>query len=112
MQRRRLERLAKRGTTSPGDRDFILTAMGRLKRVSKIRNKYNHSIYAFDEKGDIASTQLMRLVETDDSILYGKVEQMDQREMRQLEKGISEIADISKALWTFIHASPALKDAL
>jgi hypothetical protein len=86
--------------------------MGRLKRVSKVRNKYNHSIYAFDEKGDIASTQLMRLVETEQSILYGKVEQMDQRELRQLEKGISEIADISKALWAFIHASPFLKDAL
>lgn len=107
-----VERLAKRGTTAPADRDFILAAMGRLKRVSKVRNKYNHSIYAFDEKGDIASTQLMRLVETEQSILYGKVEQMDQRELRQLEKGISEIADISKALWSFIHASPLLKDAL
>lgn len=107
-----VERLAKRGTTTAEDRDRILAVMGRLKRISKVRNKYNHSIYAFDENGDIASTQLMRLVETDDSIRYGKVEQMDQREMRQLEKGISEIADISKALWTFIHASPVLKDAL
>ncbi|QRI66528.1 hypothetical protein JQ506_24555 (plasmid) [Shinella sp. PSBB067] len=107
-----VERLAKRSATPPADRGFILDVMGRLKRVSRLRNKYNHSIYAFNEKGDIASTQLMRLVETDDSILYGKVEQMDQREMRQLEKGIAEIADISKMLWGFIHASPALKDAL
>lgn len=103
-----VERLAKRRSTPKADREAVLLAMSRLKKEAKVRNKYNHSIYSFDESGDISSTQLMRLVETDSEIRYGKVEQMDEREMRQLESSIAEITDISKSLWAFIHKSPHL----
>jgi hypothetical protein len=82
--------------------------MSRLKKESKMRNKYNHCIYSFDEKGEISSTQLMRLVEDDKEIRYGKIEQMDDRELELLEKSIGEIVNISKALWAFIHASPRI----
>lgn len=104
-----VERLAKRRSTLANDRKEILDAMGRIKRASKVRNKYNHSIYSFNEQGEITATQLMRLVETEDSVRYGKVEELDDRELDQLERSISEIADIAKALWRFIHASPRLK---
>src|SRR6218665_3442710 len=104
-----VERLAKRQSTPKAERAAVLDAMTRLKRESKIRNKYNHSIYTFDEHGDISSTQLMRLVESDDAIRYGKVEQMDDREIQDLEKSIAAIADISKSIWAFIHASERLQ---
>lgn len=107
-----VERLAKRRSTSKSDREAVLLAMARLKKEAKVRNKYNHSIYSFDESGDISSTQLMRLVETESEIRYGKVEQMDEREIRQLENSIAEITDISKALWAFIHASPHLAGSI
>lgn len=107
-----VERLAKRQSMPPNERKTVLDAMSRLKRQSKARNKYNHSIYTFDEHGDISGTQLMRLVESDDAIRYGKVEQMDAREMRELERAIAEIASISKALWEFIHASERLRGQL
>lgn len=58
-----IERLAKLPSTPAPDRKTILSIMARLKKESKTRNKYNHCIYSFDEKGEIASTQLMRLVE-------------------------------------------------
>lgn len=104
-----VERLAKRRSTPTDERKEILASMARLKREAKVRNKYNHSIYAFDERGEVASTQLMRLVETEDSVLYGKVEELNERELSQLETSIAAIADISRALWRFIHASPHLK---
>lgn len=107
-----VERLAKRTLVPAADRRAILDIMARFKKAARVRNKYNHSIYSLDENGDISSTQLMRLVENEDSILYGKVEQMDAREMQQLEEAISEIADISKALWAFFHRSPALQGVL
>jgi len=103
-----VERLAKLPSTPATDRKAVLSAMSRLKKESKMRNKYNHCIYSFDEKGEISSTQLMRLVEDDKEIRYGKVEQMDDREMELLEKSIAEIVNISKALWAFIHASPRI----
>lgn len=48
----------------------------------------------------------MRLVEDDSQVRYGKVEQMDEKEIEQLEKSIAGIVAISKEMWTFIHASP------
>ncbi|NML76734.1 hypothetical protein HHL25_21580 [Rhizobium sp. S-51] len=107
-----VERLAKRRSTDPTERAAILADMSRLKKEAKVRNKYNHSIYSFDERGDISSTQLMRLVETDEEIRYGKVEQMDAKEMQQLERAIAEITDISKSLWRFIHASTHLESEI
>ncbi|XAZ23548.1 hypothetical protein LVY75_09825 [Sinorhizobium sp. B11] len=103
-----VERLAKLPSTPAADRKAVLSAMSRLKKESKMRNKYNHCIYSFDEKGEISSTQLMRLVEDDKEIRYGKIEQMNDREIELLEKSIAEIVNISKALWTFIHASPRI----
>ncbi len=54
----------------------------------------------------------MRLVEDDKKIRYGKVEQMDAREIDTLEKSIAEIVEISRKLWDFIHASPRISGGL
>jgi hypothetical protein len=107
-----VERLAKLPSRLHEESKTILTLMGRLKRESKTRNKYNHCIYSFDENGDISSTQLMRLVEDDKEVRYGKVEQLDLKEIDRLEKSIGEIVAISKALWVFIRASPRFTDEM
>jgi hypothetical protein len=54
----------------------------------------------------------MRLVEDDKQIRYGKIEQMDARELDLLEKSIAEIVAISRTLWAFIHASPRISGEL
>jgi hypothetical protein len=107
-----VERLAKLPSTQSDENRTILALMARLKRESKVRNKYNHCIYSFDENGEISSTQLMRLVEDDKEVRYGKVEQLDLKEIDRLEKSIGEIVEISKALWIFIHASPRFTDPI
>jgi hypothetical protein len=107
-----VERLAKLPSTPSAENKTVLTLMGRLKRESKMRNKYNHCIYSFDESGEISSTQLMRLVEDEKEVRYGKIEQLDLKEIDRLEKSIQEIVEISKALWIFIRASPRYTDAI
>ena len=107
-----VERLAKLPSRPSEESKTILTLMGKLKRESKTRNKYNHCIYSFDENGDISSTQLMRLVEDDKEVRYGKVEQLALKEIDRLEKSIGEIVAISKALWVFIRASPRFTDEI
>jgi hypothetical protein len=54
----------------------------------------------------------MRLVEDDREVRYGKVEQLDLKEVDRLEKSIGEIVAISKALWVFIRASPRFTDEI
>jgi hypothetical protein len=107
-----VERLAKLPSSPAVESKTVLTLMSRLKRESKMRNKYNHCIYSFDENGDISSTQLMRLVEDEKEVRYGKIEQLDTKEIDRLEKSIREIVEISKALWIFIRASPRYTDTL
>ncbi|MDK1375433.1 MULTISPECIES: hypothetical protein [unclassified Sinorhizobium] len=106
------ERLAKLPATPPETRDQVLSITERLKQQSKMRNKYSHCIYSFDEQGEISSTQLMRLVEGEKEIRYGKVEQLDARELARLENAIREITDISKALWSFIRSRPNFDERL
>lgn len=107
-----VERLAKLKSTPPAERKVILAVMNRLKKEARVRNKYNHCVYSFDERGEISSTQLMRIVDDADEVRYGKIEQLDAREVGTLEKSISEIIAISRELWNFIHSSTRISTEL
>lgn len=98
-----IERLAKMAETAPDDRREILSIATRMKLEAKIRNKYNHCIYSFDAKGDLASTQLMRIAELGDDLRYGKVEGVDSAEMDRIEASIHKIALVNKSLWEFVR---------
>lgn len=100
-----LERLAKTAATPAETRTEILNITGRLKQESKVRNKYNHCIYSFDENGDFSSTQLMRIVEFSDDLRYGKVELLNDNELARLETAIKEITLVNRDIWQFISAS-------
>lgn len=107
-----VERLAKLRSSPASDRKTVLALMSRMKKESKMRNKYNHCIYSFDGKGEISGTQLMRIVDEDRRIHYGQVERMDEHEIALLEKSISAIVDISNDMWAFIRASSHLAGSL
>jgi hypothetical protein len=97
-----LERLAKIRSTSPETKSAVLKITSRMTREQRLRNKYNHCIYSFDETGSIASTQLMRIVDMDDNLKYGKVEALDDAEMRRIQATIDAVIDVNKSIWSFI----------
>lgn len=99
-----LERLAKIAATSAGTRAEVLALTGRLKRESRLRNKYNHCIYSFDEHGELGSTQLMRIAEFDDDLKYGKVEVLDEEEIVRIQSAIAEVTAVNKSIWDFIRS--------
>ena len=76
---------------------------GRMTREQRLRNKYNHCIYSFDETGHNASTQLMRIVDMNDNLKYGKVEALDDAEMLRIQSTIDAIVDVNKSIWSFIR---------
>jgi hypothetical protein len=97
-----IERLAKLGTTDAKTRTEVLGIMARLKQQARLRNKYNHSIYSFDEGGELASTQLMRIADFDEDVRYGKVEPIDEDEIARMRAAITAISDVNKAIWQFL----------
>jgi hypothetical protein len=100
-----LERLAKVSSTSPDTRTQILAMTTRLKQESRLRNKYNHCIYSFDEHGELGSTQLMRIAEFDDDLKYGKVEVLDDEEVERIQSAIGEVTSVNKSIWDFIRSN-------
>lgn len=97
-----VERLSKLGKTPADQRSDILAVTRGLTRQAKLRNKYSHCIYSFDENGTKASTQLMRVFESQDKVLYGKSEPLDEVEIESIAKSISEIKTINEDIWAII----------
>lgn len=98
-----IQRLAKLPTTGAEDRSAVLGFADRLGKESGVRNKFNHCIYSFDEKGE-ASTQLMRVADVGEDLRYGKVELLDRGELDRLNMAIDRIVSVNRDIWDYIRA--------
>jgi hypothetical protein len=98
-----VERLAKLPKCPRPLRGEVLGVLGRMNAQGKLRNKYSHCIYSFDEKGDISHTQLLRIFDSKDEIKYGKVEALDQNEIEGIQKSIDDIAEVNREIWRIIR---------
>ncbi|MHB2266123.1 hypothetical protein [Aliihoeflea sp. PC F10.4] len=94
-----VERLAKMQSTLPDCRRDVLEATRRLSAEAKLRNKYNHCIYSFDEEGAPAMTQIMRIVDGKDEVRYGKAELLDDAELQRISGSIASLASINRDIW-------------
>ncbi|OAP41109.1 hypothetical protein AU381_04270 [Sinorhizobium glycinis] len=97
-----VERLAKTSKTPASRRQEILAITQQLGRQVKLRNKYSHCIYSFDETGDQASTQLMAIFDSKDTIKYGKIEQIDDAEIVRINEVIEHIQRINREIWAMV----------
>lgn len=97
-----VERLAKMRKTPAACRKEILEITAQLTQQGKLRNKYSHCIYSFDETGANGSTQLMRIFDAKDEIRYGKIEQLNEAELTRVTQSIDEIGKINKRIWKVV----------
>jgi hypothetical protein len=100
-----VERLAKLPQTPEKCRDDVLQLLDRLGQQSKLRNKYSHCIYSFDDKGDISHTQQMRIFDGKTSIKYGKVEAVDDLEVARIIECINDISAINRGIWDVVNTN-------
>lgn len=98
-----VERLAKMVKTPQACRDAVLAVTDQLTHQGKLRNKYSHCIYSFDETGTRASTQLMRIFDSKDAVRYGKLEELDDNEMHRIGASIEAIRDINLQIWKIVE---------
>lgn len=98
-----VERLAKTAKTPSGCRDAVLDVTGQLLLQSRLRNKYSHCIYSFDETGSHATTQLMRIVDSKNAIHYGKIEELDDPEINRIKESIEAIQAINTSIWKIVE---------
>lgn len=103
-----VERLAKLRKTPPDRRREILAITEQMTKQAKLRNKYSHCIYSFDENGMAGKTQLMRIFDTKNEIKYGKVEELDDRELNKIKSCIEDVAVVNAEIWNIVkkHSFP------
>lgn len=94
-----VERLAKMAATPAPCRKHVLDVTRRLSAEARLRNKYNHCIYSFDEEGAPSMTQLMRIVDGKDDVRYGKVEILDDAELQRITDSIASLVAINHDIW-------------
>lgn len=98
-----VERLLKLNSTHADTRQTLAPLMNRMKAAAKVRNKYNHCIYSFDEHGEIEATQLMRIADFNDTLRYGKMEMLDEMELRRIETTVREVVEINREILSFLE---------
>lgn len=95
--------MAKINKTPLNQRQEILALTQQLGRQAKLRNKYSHCIYSFDETGDQASTQLMAIFDSKDTIKYGKIEQINDAEISRINEVIEQLQGVNREIWSIVE---------
>lgn len=97
-----VDRIAKLPRTAAEERGKILELTTRFRRESSLRNKYNHCIYSFDPDGGPPNTIMMRIADRKDSILVGKQEPADARELANIDATIARLKQLNLDIWKTI----------
>lgn len=100
-----VERLAKLERVAAPQRDRILAATEEFARLSSVRNRYNHSIYAFDTANRTARTILMRISDRKDRIKVGLATDLDAGALKDMETALTDLAELNQRVWGIVRDS-------
>lgn len=98
-----VERLAKLERIPADQRQRILAATRRLVQLSAARNRYNHSIYAFDPESGHVRTILMRIADRKDEIRMGQSTDLDAAARAEIGVAITDLGQLNREFWSIIR---------
>lgn len=97
-----VQRLAKMDRTSAAERKRILSVTSKIMKLSALRNRYNHCIYAFDADGGNPRSILMRIADRKDAIKVGQVYELNQVAAADVDAAIQSLKRINKEIWMIV----------
>lgn len=98
-----VERMAKLDHTPEKHRKRILAATRKMVGLSALRNRYNHSIYAFDPESGQARTILMRIADRKNEIKLGQSNVLDADALESIRTVIAELGVLNQEFWSLIQ---------
>ncbi|WP_245795037.1 hypothetical protein [Thioclava marina] len=101
-----VERLAKREACPLPEtaRARILAVAARMKKVSGLRNHFNHCLYAFDAGGGPVRAIQMRIADRKSSLRIGEESVLDGATLAEMETALAEMQAINAEIWSIIAA--------
>lgn len=98
-----VERLAKLEQVPEEEKHATLELTGRVMKHSGLRNRFSHSIYAFDPNTNVASTIMMRIADRKDNIKVGRSDTIDAQTIKQIEEALDDMAQLNRDFWAHIR---------
>ena len=97
-----VQRLAKMERTGTAERKRNVNVTNRILKLSSLRNRYNHCIYAFDPDGGNPRSILMRIADRKDAIKVGQVHELNQVAAADVEAAIGSLRRINTEIWAIV----------
>jgi hypothetical protein len=74
----------------------------RFNACTKVRNEFNHCMFALNESGEITHTHLMRITETKGRLKFGVVRPVDDSRLKEMQEVIADLRGLNRELWDFL----------
>ncbi|AXI45664.1 hypothetical protein C1J03_06205 [Sulfitobacter sp. SK012] len=97
-----VERLAKMPDRATTERDAIIACTQKMLRLSALRNRYNHCIYAFDTDGGNPRSILMRIADRRDGLKMGQSSDIDQEALDNMNDAIQSLSNLNTRIWSVV----------
>lgn len=98
-----VERLAKLEDTPENQKTRVLAFTQAMMKYSGLRNRYSHSIYAFDPESGDARTIMMRIADRKDGLKMGRSDVIDATAIGDIENAIADLSELNKSCWRIIQ---------
>lgn len=82
----------------------ILDVSARMKRLSGLRNRLNHSIYAFDAEGGPVRAIEMRIADRKKGLRLGDETALDSATLAEFDEALDDIQGINREIWAILVA--------
>jgi hypothetical protein len=99
-----VERLAKMPRVETAEREQVLALTREMVRLSALRNRYNHCIYAFDRENGSTRSIMMRISDRKRDIRVGESHDLDDSAIAEIEDAIQGIAELNARFWSSARA--------
>jgi hypothetical protein len=104
-----IQRLAKVKIADKAVAKRLNGLIDEFNRCTRIRNEFNHSIYAVNAQGEVTHTHSMRIRETRANLRLGEIREMDDARLEEMADAIRDLSNLNRDLWTFL---PILQEHL
>jgi hypothetical protein len=94
-----VERLAKMPRVDPEEREAVLAVTHEMSRLSALRNRYNHCIYAFDPENGSTRSILMRIADRKKDIRVGQTHEIDEAAIAEIDSSLTGLIELNTRFW-------------
>lgn len=97
-----VRRLAAVKLRDPAAAQTLARLMKRFDACTRMRNEFNHCVYSLNDRGEIVSTQLMRVQEERGRLNIGTVRAMDAARVETIADMNRQLKRLNRDLWAFL----------